>query len=153
MSNPPPDRRTLRSTLIWSARWLLLGGNEQFRGPIKVTISSEDEIDERIIRDQVVTSDRVPTAFRQQSDAGLFEFLLNCFLSPEEKVVVRVLAESARKGAVLMDKSGLERSRFYTITANMIERGLIRKTDDGYELCDPLAVRAVEIAEKKEGAA
>ncbi len=83
----------------------------------------------------------------------MFEFLLRSFLSADERHIIRILAESPRKGSVLMDKSGVERSRFYTITACMVERGLICKTDDGYELASPLALRAVEVFERSEEAA
>jgi hypothetical protein len=149
MTNPP-DRRTLRSTLIWSARWLLLGGNEQFRGKIRVHISSSDGSESVQFREESSSSERTPTAFRQRYDEGFFEFLVAGFLSEEEQKIVRLLTDSPKKASVLIDRAKIERSRFYVLASNLGDRKVIRAVSDGYELTSDFVTKVLEIRERQE---
>jgi hypothetical protein len=146
-----PNRATLKATLFWAGRWLLEGFGEKYRGPVRVIVQTGDGSDSVEYSEESVSSEGIPTSYRHRSEEGLMDFLLRHFASEEECLMLFHLCQKPMKGSSLADKSGLERSRFYTITANMIERGLIRKTDDGYEVCDPMMAKVLDIKrERKE---
>lgn len=92
--------------------------------------------------------ERTPTAFRERLDDELGRFLLRSFLSDEEEQIVRLLVDSPKKAAVLIDRTRIERSKFYVLSSNLGDRGIIRATSDGYELVSELVLKILEVSEQ-----
>jgi hypothetical protein len=104
------------------------------------------------IREGASTNDKTPILVHQAIDGGMIDFLGLHFLSQDELKIIEVLFTGPAKGAVIMQRTKVERSKFYVLAANLSDRGLIRSVSDGYELADPLIRKAVAmIRDQHEG--
>jgi hypothetical protein len=150
-----PDRQTLRKTLAWCGRWLLDGFGQMHRDGLAIRIANKDGSEAVEVREGPIDNDRPPVLFQEAAEGGLMDYLVTAFLSEEEGRIVRLIAEAPRKASVLIERTKIERSRFYSLASNLNERGVIRTVSDGYELCDKRVLRvlgmAAEKAEEAEG--
>ncbi|MBY0515130.1 MAG: helix-turn-helix domain-containing protein [Gemmataceae bacterium] len=77
--------------------------------------------------------------------AALAGKLLGLLLSDDGRRIMRVIADRGPATAkVVVGAAGVERSKCYSLLADLRERGLIRDDGDGYELADRDVWAAVE---------
>lgn len=80
----------------------------------------------------------IPTPVGAAPTSSNLELLRACALSPDERAIVRVIAEKAPVATkVLYPAANLEKSRGATLVGNLRARGVIRLVEDGYVLADP----------------
>lgn|SRR5262245_17584404 len=134
-----PSRRTLKSTLLWCARWLV--ADEFYTGPVHIEIAAQEE-GERILvepvpiagQDGMILPDTLGVV--PGSCVGNSE-LLRVLLSEDERKILSVLADSAPvKAATVQERSKVEKSRFWVLWSNLQFRGFIADAErgEGYTL-------------------
>ena len=137
-SSPPPDveqpsPRDLRAALLWCARWLLPGGGFhdgkltvriKFDSGERVEIKPERAADGRTLPDSVQFAENGPTIPQ----------LRGHFLGASEKTVLRSLVNHGpcrTKELQERVEQFIERSEFYLVKKNLLDRELIAEDREG----------------------
>lgn len=133
-----PDRRTLKSGILWCARWML-SADEFYRGKLKVDISYGHERDTITVRPTRDASGMIPPAGMEGMEPGASSGVsppagevLRCFLSHQERMILRSLAGREPSTAQdVCDDVKMTRSVFFAIWGNLQQRGIVDEDDNG----------------------
>lgn len=129
----PPSRRDLKSTALWCARWLV-GDGKFYQGRVRVVISAKKLGEGLVVNpSKSATGLSLPEALGATPGcAAPVSELLRVLLSDDEKKILAVLAgEPGAKAATVMDRSKVEKSRFWVLWSNLQLRGFVADAERG----------------------
>lgn len=129
-----PDRRTLRSLLLWSARWLAGDGAGPHVGDIVVEIDRKDDGPALVVRPTAGADGlgEQPQVAGQAGGGPTAPDLIRHFLSDAERVILRELVRLGPTTAQkVCDAARMNRSTFFVVWGGLQGRGLIQQEDDG----------------------
>lgn len=149
-----PSRQHLRALVFWASRWLV-GGSEYYRGPLRVTAAVDDEHGSDRLTMRPKAGDEVYDARSGPGEqlADLAPRLLATFLSKDAREVMGIVAARGPIASkAIANAVTVERSKCYSLLADLRERGLIRDTGDGYQIAAPEVWAAVAPSTGESGA-